>query len=90
MMWYGHGLGFGLGWLWLILAIAGLALLVYVAVRLTMRASSAPPGPAQTQAGSPPGAEPSGSALRILEERYARGEIDTDEFTERRRTLDGR
>lgn len=27
------------------------------------------------------------SALRILEERFARGEIDRDEFEERRRTL---
>lgn len=30
---------------------------------------------------------PASSALRILEERYARGEIDQDEFEERRRNL---
>ena len=29
------------------------------------------------------------SALRVLEERYARGEIDRDEFFERRRVLQG-
>ena len=33
--------------------------------------------------------EPPGDALRILEERYARGEIDEDEFHQRRRTLMG-
>ena len=33
-------------------------------------------------------AHPTGSsALRILEDRYARGEIDRDEFDERRQTL---
>lgn len=30
-----------------------------------------------------------GSALRVLEERYARGEIDREEFVERRRVLTG-
>ena len=30
-----------------------------------------------------------GRALEILEARYARGEIDHDEFEERRRTLEG-
>jgi putative membrane protein len=36
------------------------------------------------------GGPPQGSsALRVLEERYARGEIDRDEFFERRRVLRG-
>jgi putative membrane protein len=33
------------------------------------------------------GADGDSSALRILEDRFARGEIDRDEFDERRRTL---
>jgi putative membrane protein len=32
-------------------------------------------------------AQPHGRALNILEDRYARGEIDHDEFKPRRRTL---
>ncbi|MGH2816850.1 MAG: SHOCT domain-containing protein [Actinomycetota bacterium] len=36
------------------------------------------------------GGRPQGSsAVRLLEERYARGEIDRDEFFERRRVLRG-
>jgi putative membrane protein len=35
------------------------------------------------------GGEHTDPALRILEERYARGEIDEDEFVQRRRTLNG-
>jgi len=63
-------------------------------VRLSMKPSGSPPAAAAGSA--PPHAGPaapsgaSDSALRILEERYARGEIDTEEFTERRRALDGR
>lgn len=36
-------------------------------------------------AGAPPGK----TALDVLEERFARGEIDKEEFEERRRVLDG-
>lgn len=37
--------------------------------------------------GSPPRDE--NQALRILDERFARGEIDRDEYGERRRVLEG-
>lgn len=36
-----------------------------------------------------PGVSTEATALRILEERYARGEIDQEEFEERRRALRG-
>ncbi|MEV8134661.1 SHOCT domain-containing protein [Microbacterium aurantiacum] len=66
----------------------GIGLLVYVAIRLSTRTNTPPPA-APPAAGTPtPGAEMS-SARRILEERYARSEIDTDEFNERMRALNG-
>ena len=34
------------------------------------------------------GSRPTRSAVQILEERFARGEIDRDEFEERRRALE--
>lgn len=73
MMWYGGG------WmvLWMALFWAGLVVLVFWAVRSAngeVRRTSRP--------------EP-GRALQILEERFARGEIDRDEFEERRSALEG-
>jgi putative membrane protein len=38
-------------------------------------------------AGLPPGATQAGSAMQILEERFARGEIDEDEFKRRKEAL---
>lgn len=74
MMWFG-------GWwmaLWMLLFWAGLILLVVWAVRAV--------------SGEGRGANGAGrsNALRILEERFARGEIDRDEFEERRSVLAGR
>lgn len=63
----------GIGFLWMALFWVGVILLVAWAVRRP-----------------DDGRERShGRALEILEERYARGELDADEFTARRRQLTG-
>lgn len=69
---------FGEWWmaLWMLLFWAGLILLVVWGVRAISR-----DGHGASRAGS-------NRALEILEERFARGEIDRDEFTERRSTLE--
>lgn len=86
-MWYGH---FGIAelffvLLWATFVVLVLALLV-LAIRWLIRSErgpAAPPGP-------PPGAAPPGpDPLAILRERYARGEIDDEEFERRRKTLGG-
>lgn len=62
-------------WIWPVLVLIGLVLLGYVAYRLA---------PSRSTTGSPIG--PS-SARRILDERYARGEIDDQEYRQRRTEL---
>lgn len=59
--------------LFLALAIAGLVALILVIVRL---------------ARSGTGSRDSSGARRILDERYARGEVDDDEYRRRRDALD--
>lgn len=61
----------GLGFLWMALFWVGVILLVVWAVRR----------PDETNPRS------QRSALEILEERFARGELDADEFTARRQQL---
>ncbi len=65
-------------WLWPVLIVVGLLILGYLAVRLAQgrRAS----GPAL-------GASAGSAARRILDERYARGEIDEEEYRRRRDLL---
>jgi putative membrane protein len=77
MWWFGPG-----GWwmaLWMLLFWGGVILLVVWGVRAL---SDGGHGLRRGEDGS--------RALHILEERFARGEIDRDEFEQRRSTLEGR
>ncbi len=71
------GGGMWMMWLWPILLVALLVVGVVVARRLWSGS-----GPEQQSSRS--GGRP---ALEVLEERYARGEIDRDEFERRREAL---
>jgi putative membrane protein len=84
----GHGFGMGWGWLFGLLLLVGLGLLIVVAVRALGGGISrdtptrdAPPG-----VGGPRSPARS-SAREILDERYARGELNTEEYHERLQTL---
>jgi putative membrane protein len=81
----GNGFG-GVGmWLFGLLTLAGVVLLVVVAVRVFGGGiSRATPTDA---AGRPPGR---GRAREVLDERYARGEISTEEYRERLQALEDR
>lgn len=57
---------------------------VIVGIVLVVRSLTSNQGPGGT--GQPPGG-PTSSALQVLEERYARGEIDREEFMRRREDL---
>ena len=78
---YGGGMG-GWGWIFGALVLVGLVLLIVVAVRLLGR----PQGGVTTAL--PPHEDPRARARAVLDERYARGEISTDEYRERRQALD--
>jgi putative membrane protein len=71
-----NGWMYGWMWIWPLLVLAGLLLLIYAVVRL---AQGSPPVPGGTQRGS--------SAQRILDERFARGEIEEDDYRRRRAEL---
>ncbi|HKK14753.1 MAG TPA: SHOCT domain-containing protein [Gammaproteobacteria bacterium] len=80
--WHGYGMGYGmggLGWIFMVLVwlllIAGIAAVIKWIFFSGGTAGHLPP-PSRN------------SALQILEERYARGEIDRDEFLEKRRHLE--
>ncbi len=79
---YGHGhMGGGMGhWLWgplmMIVVIAAIVAIVVLVVRwMGGSAAGGPQGPAPK------------TPADILKERYARGEIDTKEFEERKKAL---
>lgn len=66
------------GWLWPVVMLAGVALVVYVLVRLVRDGTSK---------GAREHAEQRPSAREVLDERYARGELDDEEYERRRRNL---
>jgi putative membrane protein len=68
---WGMGWGMGLGW---ILGIVLIALIIWAIIRIANSGTSAPSGRQKT-------------ALDILKERYAMGEISKEEFEEKRRVL---
>lgn len=84
----GMGAGMGLGWIWMILfwglVIAGIVALVRWVVAQPGGAASSP----GTASGMPAGT-PTSTPLTILQERYARGEIDRAEYETKRRDLSG-
>jgi len=59
----------------------GLILLIALGIRWLMRQSN--------NDRRPPDGPPDDTALELLRQRYARGEIDATEFEERKRTLGG-
>jgi putative membrane protein len=73
-------MGAAMGWMWVwpVLVTVGLAILGYLGVRLVQG----------RQGTSPAGSDPSGLDPRwILDQRYARGEIDDEEYRRRRDML---
>jgi putative membrane protein len=69
---------------WLVFAV-GLVVLIVLAIRWLLRSLNSP----QTSSLGGSVASSEDAALRVLRERFARGEIDTDEFEQKRRTLGG-
>lgn len=92
-MWQGmpYGYGYGDGWMhgggyWLGMGLHGLFWLLLVAAIVVgiiwaVRASGRPYESAARKAGS--------SAREVLDERYARGDIDREEYLARRKDLEG-
>ncbi|MEX5296600.1 SHOCT domain-containing protein [Kocuria sp. CPCC 205268] len=86
MMW-GDGMGWGMGWMWIFWLLLILGTVVLVVVLLKAFTGGSGGGARQGGAAPPTGAGPRRSR-EILEERYARGEISTEEYRERLRTLE--
>jgi putative membrane protein len=78
MMYYGHGLG--MGWSMIVLAVVVPALIIAAVLFLVQfRHPTDNPGA--------PAPDPIPDAERTLSDRFARGEIATEEYEERLRTL---
>ena len=83
----------GFGMMALLAVVLNLAFVVFVVavvilgVRWLIRNTNTTPGGGPGASGGWPAAKPEDTALALLRERFARGEIDAEEFEQRRRTL---
>ncbi len=80
MMWGGYGMN-GWGWGFGALIVVGVVVLIIVVVRLASTRG------ARVQPAEPPRSALPNDAGRILDERYARGDLTTEEYHERRTAL---
>lgn len=80
---YGTGMGMGGAWAFGLLLIAGTVLLTVVVVRAINGGVRGGAGPAHTDDGR----SSTSHAREVLDERYARGELATEEYRERLTTL---
>lgn len=88
MMW-GYGWNLGGMWLFGVLTLVGIALVVVLLVRVfggSMRGADPTQGADRTGE-SPPTPPTSNRARQILDERFAAGEITTDQYREQVRVL---
>jgi putative membrane protein len=84
MIWYDHGVG---GWGWFAMSVGMIlfwALIITLGV-LLYRALAMPGGSSDRADARPPGPAPE----QLLAERFARGEIDEDEYHRRLTVLGG-
>ena len=81
MMWGDYGWGWGMGFGMISMVLFWVLIIVGIVVLVRWIA-----GPSASS-GLPPAPPPLKTALDILKERYARGEIDKQEFEEKKRDL---
>ena len=80
-MMFGYGANLWWMWLWGLLAVAGLVVLIIVIVRIAAGGVTRSEGSGVSNLG--PGTTAMSTPRQILDERYARGELTTEEYRER-------
>ena len=85
-MMMGNGYGVAGGWMWIFggLMMLGVLVLIGLAVWAVIAATNRE---ARIAATSPADVSGRARTRQVLDERYARGEIDSEEYTERLHTL---